>query len=1135
MPGKAGTIELLAQQLGKALQPLHTRLEPQNVLAFLAELGLALPPQALQPALLTALNGGSTAAGALTSTLKQFATHVEKDNAAGILQEGAKLVQQVQAVLATFPQIGTQLDNLAATLPGMNALEVKSFAQKLPSSLLSHCLISHLEDVQPGCLALTNLLGVATSRPDYGKAGDPAHPAYVERTLQLSSLGKALTDPAGVLQSRFQWGAPTFDGTALIPALSASLNFFEFNARLHDLDPTAMTCGLFSVRTSTAPPGLAATLHYDLPMGLDVSLPLSALWSVRVQVQGAFKAGLKAQIVAPARFSIKPPAGTVSGLLQMDLVAKGKDPIVLLGSTNSSRLQMDSFTFGAGLPVKWDAGAGVASAEPLIQVEVKGGKAILDTSQSDGFIQTLLADFPFESSFELGATYSIREGLRFRGSGGLEVQIAQHVNLGPISVENLTLRLGIKDAAFPIAIRADLETSLGPLTAVIQRIGFELAVTLTSDNTGNLGPVNIEPGFLHPTGVGLSLDAGGFKGGGFLAIDVEKGEYAGGLELDFQGIVTVKAFGLLNTIFPDGHRGFALVIIISAEFPPIQLGFGFTLVGVGGLLGLSRTVDTDAMRESMHQGSLDSVLFPRDIVRNAPRIINDLRRLFPPADDHFLIGPMVKFGWGTPTILSLEFGLILDIPVAGFVMIGRLRVGLPFQDLPLFDIRVTFAGGLDFDKGQLWFDATLHGSRLLAFALTGDMAVRLYWKENANFILTVGGFHPAYTPPPMGLGSLQRLGITIFDGMPRLRAETYFAITSNTVQFGAKAELYFGIDIFNIYGFIAFDVLIQFDPFRFIASLSAMLAVRSGSAVLMGIRIDALVEGPQPWHAKGTGHFEISLIISISFDVDFEVTMGDELHDALPAVAVLPKLAEAFAQPTNWRAVSPTGTNVQVTLRKFEPAPDVVILHPFGSLEMTQKLVPLNLPIQRLGTQRIGDGHTFGVEHVLLGTKPGQIAPLREQFAPAQFIEMSDAQKLSSQSFERYEAGVQVGGGDAVNATYVKHLDLKYEVIYVPERRDPVFFELSDAAFSAFAGAGAVSQSPLSKAQTGASILGAPKAAVAVEQFAVASTDDLSLHSARMVFQSEAEARAAMRDAINRDPTLTSALQVIPSSLVKAA
>jgi hypothetical protein len=51
----------------------------------------------------------------------------------------------------------------------------------------------------------------------------------------------------------------------------------------------------------------------------------------------------------------------------------------------------------------------------------------------------------------------------------------------------------------------------------------------------------------------------------------------------------------------------------------------------------------------------------------------------------------------------------------------------------------------------------------------------------------------------------------------------------------------------------------------------------------------------------------------------------------------------------------------------------------------------------------------------------------------------------------------------------------------------------------------------------------------------VASTTDLTLHKEQMVFQSEAEARAAMRDAIDRDPSLTQTLQVIPSSLVRAA
>ena len=44
MPGKAGTLEILAQQIGQALQPLGTRLTPENIVAFLAELGLQLPP-----------------------------------------------------------------------------------------------------------------------------------------------------------------------------------------------------------------------------------------------------------------------------------------------------------------------------------------------------------------------------------------------------------------------------------------------------------------------------------------------------------------------------------------------------------------------------------------------------------------------------------------------------------------------------------------------------------------------------------------------------------------------------------------------------------------------------------------------------------------------------------------------------------------------------------------------------------------------------------------------------------------------------------------------------------------------------------------------------------------------------------
>ena len=45
MASKAGTLEILAQQIALALQPLETQLTAANIIPFLAELGLQFPPQ----------------------------------------------------------------------------------------------------------------------------------------------------------------------------------------------------------------------------------------------------------------------------------------------------------------------------------------------------------------------------------------------------------------------------------------------------------------------------------------------------------------------------------------------------------------------------------------------------------------------------------------------------------------------------------------------------------------------------------------------------------------------------------------------------------------------------------------------------------------------------------------------------------------------------------------------------------------------------------------------------------------------------------------------------------------------------------------------------------------------------------
>jgi len=1118
-----GTLEALAGELVFLLAPL-TRLSGLGARAFLEELGLVLS-DAQFASLAPALAKTTGAVGGLIHVHFELNASIDAGSSGVVVQKRVAALAQIADVISSFEQLRTSLGSLG--LPGAGAT-----VAALPKRLFDHLLATYLSGSPPATQVL-ELAGVLVRTDHNVGVFDPATPFYTTDEFDLGRIEGWLGNPTAELGKLYDWGKPGFDGGKLMDALERLAAEFGWPVlNDHSVAPRALDLlvARLSARTDLQPPGLELVLNQGLEKGA-VEIGRQR-WVTSLTLDTGVPSGTSILLRSGALEVHGPDATKLSGSITVAYATRfeASEPLVLLSFLGIGRVSVDQVAATLRLGFAPDG-----SAQLSLGADLKHGLIRIGTDDADGFVGSILSGFSLSSPFDLGVDYSLADGLHFRGSSALEVRLASHIKLGPVDVDALTLTVGLKNGSFPIGVLADLRATLGPLTAVLQGIGLEIVGRLASDNKGNLGPLDLRPRFVPPNGISLGIDAGGFAGGGFLKFDEDRAEYGGGLELDFLGLVTLKAVGLVTTKFPDGHRGFSLVIIISAEFAPIQLSFGFTLIGVGGLLGLSRTVDTDAMREGMHRGALDSVLFPRDVAANAPRIVNDLRQLFPPAEGHFLIGPMVKFGWGTPTILSLEFGLILDIPRPAFVIIGRFRAGLPLQALPLIDIRVTFAGGVDFAAGQLWFDATLHDSRILTSSLTGDMAVRLYWKENANFIMTVGGFHPAYTPPPMGLGALQRLSITIFDGQPSLRAEVYFAVTSNTLQFGAKAELMYGIDLFNVYGFIALDVLIQFDPFRFIAELAAMLGVRSGTEVLMAIRIDALLEGPQPWHVNGTGHFEISIIISVSFDVAFEATFGDAPSQPLPPVEVLPQLAAAFAEDSNWRAVTPTGSNVQVSLRQFQPAAGSLILHPFGSLEITERLVPLNLPIQKLGAQKISDGRVFGVQQVLMGGVASQIAPLREQFAPAQYVDMDDAQKLSSRSFERYEAGVQVGGGNQVNTTYAKHLSVEYEVVYIPQHRKRVLFRLAKTVFDMLVGGGAVARSPLSAARSAPSVLGAPKVRVAEERFVVASAVDLTPHDPTLVFLSEAEARAAMLHAIKRDPLLTHSLQVIPSYLAMAA
>ncbi|MEZ0539919.1 DUF6603 domain-containing protein [Fibrella arboris] len=1143
MPTQAGTVAHLTHELGKALQPLATLLQPD----FTSRLGLQLPSSvAANAAVMSAFSTAATTAGQLPALVTNLGNAIAADNVGPIGLATASLISAVNQLIAHLKAIGTQLSAAAVGLPASERAAIDQLAGTLASRTIEYMLIGYLDQRLPALTTTLSMLGLIDKEMESPSLLEtqPVPETRLPRRFYVDRIGLLLQHPDQLFQQAFGLGDAAFDGQRLFSRLQHLLTGFGLPSTLINTtgQPLRLDATFFHLQVDPTvnPPGITWGFHLPGELTRTDNIPISDLWKGTLSAEAAFVGGLSGTLRPPFSITAQPPSGNLKLTILAGIRAEkpGDERIILIGDTGGTRLQAK--TIGGSVGIDARLGTSGSTLSPAIQFRVDEGKLIIDFSKGDGFIKSLLSGVRFEAAIELLGTWSPTEGLRLQGSGGVEVFIPMHLDLAIIQVQGLYISIGFSTAApLKLGVAAQFSTNLGPLKAVVDHIGTDIPISFPAGGGGNLGFANIDFAFSPPNGIGLSLDGGGFKGGGFLKINVDKGEYAGVLELEFQSLFSVKAIGILNTKMPDGSPGFSLIILITAEFPPIQLGFGFTLLGVGGLLGLNRTMVVERLAAGVKDGSLNYILFPTDVVANAPTIIASIGAIFPPRNGQFVFGPMGKLGWGTPTLITVELGLLIEVanPVR-IAILGVIRCLLPEEHLPLIKIQVNFIGVLDFEKKQLFFFASIYDSRLLAFTLAGDMLLLINWSANANFVLSVGGFHPAFTPPPMGLPALTRLTIALLDGdNPRLRLEAYFAITANTVQFGAKLELYASVAIASIEGFLAFDVLIQFSPFHFIARIQAALSAKIAGVTLFAVGLDLTLEGPSLWRAYGSARVSVSfLFFSVSATIKFDVSWGDRTDTSLPPVNVLPRLVTALGDKRNWQALIPANSHQQVSLRERPadgPDADKLIVHPFGILTVSQKLVPLNIDIQLLGNQQIADNvKTFRVEHVRdsNGHEFG-LEAVKEQFAVAQFVKMDDAAKLSRKAFEQLDSGILLAGSNRFMIGFAAVRTIRYDFKYLVKKKLTRALGklryLRAELFTTLLNGNAVAQSSLSMASRSASPLAPPVMAVKPEQYVVSFIDSLAPVTATPVFDDEASAHAAMQTVVRDNPGFQGTVQVV--------
>ena len=753
--------------------------------------------------------------------------------------------------------------------------------------------------------------------------------------------------------------------------------------------------------------------------------------------------------------SRRPPADTPDG------------KAVRIGSAGGTNLGIGSV--GAGGSVELPAGSG--PVEGNVSASASDARLSVAPGEGDSFLQKVLPSEGISVPFDAGIGWGTDRGLYFEGGGsGLKTQIPVSLDIGGV-VQVETLRLAAQpnpsgdSLTIPVQLAADPQVSLGPFDAVVKGIGLEAEIAFPEDNSGNLGPLGVDLGFKPPTGAGMSLDAGVVTGGGFLTFDYEKERYTGVLQLKI-GELTITAVGLLTTQLPNGRDGFSLLLIIAGEFPAFQLGFGFTLDGLGGLIGANRSIDVDYLTAGLSDGTVGSIMFPDDPVRNAPEIISDLRSGFPVAAGNHVVGPMAKLGWGTPSMLSASLGVLLDVPSpVRVVLLGRVHVGLPHEAVGIAVFNMDLLGAVDIEAQQANGAASLYDSRIVAYVITGDMAVKTGWGDDATFVLSVGGFNPRFEPPD-GFPSLDRIALSIGPGNPEIRLAGYFAVTSNTVQVGARVEAYAAAAGFSFEGKIGFDTLFRFQPFELVADFYAGFSLKRGGTTLMGVDIDGTLKGPGPWSLRGKASFKIwPVSFSVSVDAEFGPSKS---ADALSPADVFGQVVAGLSDARNWTAQRPAGGESIVTVREVEREGNQVLAHPLGRIAVRQQTAPLAVRIEKFGNGKPAGYDRYEISGATVGETGETGETTRERFAPAEYFDLSEAEKLDGPEFERYEAGWRLdnttfkfgGSGDA--ALLADGL-LDYETAVIDEQASFLPVSVGRVAMPASTATALASVSPVAR------------------------------------------------------------------------
>ena len=486
------SLTTVAIVVGRALRDLQGQISsPGGVQDLLYRLGWSWPPGLDTSTLTLDFSEVLTALASL-----EFDLDAGADTSTLVADTG----NLIEAIAGLATAVTTAVNGLS-TIPAY--LTATNLATELPVRLLDYLIVDILLRSAPSVVSVCNCIGLVSFDP-YVANNAIFQVEHVRRVIHWDRVPTLFSSPQQLFVDVYGWGAATYNGDNLVAAIGTILQMVGFSARVALLSPAAeknltgnappnpdpsppqqisvilfqdyiaggVSAGLsvFPLRPTSAGTdgGLALVpfAHFQ-PAGAAWTFPLTDQLTFAISASGTvdpslgvvllFRVGKPPSLLLNA-FTSGTPLSPVSGQLSAQVAYAPTDPDgVSLLSCEGVDVSAQSLTCDGGLVL--------ANGVPDISVggAVGKGSLSLDPSLMDGFLQSIMPADAVDVAFDLGIQWTGRNGFSFTGGAGGSLNIPLHLDLGPISVDDMQVSFSPQATPMAITIGVSASGELGPI------------------------------------------------------------------------------------------------------------------------------------------------------------------------------------------------------------------------------------------------------------------------------------------------------------------------------------------------------------------------------------------------------------------------------------------------------------------------------------------------------------------------------------------------------------------------------------------------------------------------------------------------------------------------------------------------